>query len=365
MKLQQRTPRYGFAVLFMAGLTGCLLLAAALRQGFQPSLDVWVAAGLIALLIMYAHLGVSLNRTRQELKMLKRLAERVEEDPVESARRIAPALQLENAADLEPEDRAMLERLREAIDSDKLELYLQPIVSLPQRKPRYYEAFSRLRESSGGVLKPSDYLDAAERANRVGVIDNLILLRSVQALRRLNVRGGQFSVFCNISPATLYDTDFFEQFTDYLETNADLSSRLIFEFTSPAVQMMHPRVDEHLAVIADKGFAFSIDHVHSLDLDWHALRAKNFRYVKASCGLLLSASGAGTDSVAQLRNFRKRLADAEIDLIAEKIELEENMPEILSLGIDFGQGNLFGAPRKSEFYLGDPEANGAPLAKAS
>ncbi|MEL7488651.1 MAG: EAL domain-containing protein [Pseudomonadota bacterium] len=365
MKLEQRAPRYGFAVLFMAGLTGCLILAAALRQGFQPSFEVWLAAAVTALLLLYAHLGVSLSRTRQELQMLKRLAERVEEDPTESARRIAPALQLEDDANLAPEDRAMLERLRDAIDSDKLELYLQPIVSLPQRKPRFYEAFSRLRDASGGVLKPSDYLDAAERANRIGVIDNLILLRSVQALRRLNMRGGQFSVFCNISPATLYDTDFFTQFADYIEGNADLASRLIFEFTSPAVQMMHPRVEEHLRVIADKGFAFSIDHVHSLDLDWQDLRARNFRFVKASCGMLVAANRGNPESAAQLRTFRKRLADAEIDLIAEKIELEENMPEILSLGIDYGQGNLFGAPRRSEFYVGEVEAVETGLAKAS
>jgi len=28
------------------------------------------------------------------------------------------------------------------------------------------------------------------------------------------------------------------------------------------------------------------------------------------------------------------------------------MPEILSLGIDYGQGNLFGAARRADFYLG-------------
>ena len=352
VKLQAREPRYGFTVLFLAGLTGCLLLAATLRQDFQPTMEIWLSAALIVMLILYAHLGFVLGRARQELNMLKRLAERVNEDPAESAKKIAPALHLDNDASISPEDKAMLERVKEAIEADRLELYLQPIVSLPQRKPRFYEAFSRIRDMRGGVLKPADYLDAAERANRIGVVDNMILLRCVQALRSLNVRGGQFSVFCNISPATLYDTEFFSHFTDYLESNADLSSRLIFEFTSPAVQMMHPKVEENLAVIADKGFAFSIDHVHSLDMDWQALREKNFRYVKASSNLLISANRGDDASSFQLRNLRKRLVDAEIDLIAEKIELESNMPDILELGIDFGQGNLFGAPRKADFYLG-------------
>ena len=368
MKLQAREPRYGFTVLFMAGLTGCLLIAAALRQGFQPTMEIWLSAALVVMLMLYAHLGFVLGRARQELKMLKQLADRVNEDPAESAKKIAPALQLDDNISISPEDKAMLERLKEAIEADRLELYLQPIVSLPQRKTRFYEAFSRIRDSHGGVLKPVDYLDAAERANRIGVIDNMILLRSVQALRSLNVKGGQFSVFCNISPATLYDTDFFSHFTDYLEGNTDLASRMIFEFTSPAVQMMHPKVEENLAAIAEKGFAFSIDHVHCLDMDWQGLREKNFRYVKASSNLLITANRGDDASAVQLKNLRQRLADAEIDLIAEKIELESNMPDILGLGIDFGQGNLFGAPRRADFYLGvsQQEQEAEPeLAKAS
>ena len=32
-----------------------------------------------------------------------------------------------------------------AIDANRIDLYLQPIVTLPQRKVRYYEALSRLR----------------------------------------------------------------------------------------------------------------------------------------------------------------------------------------------------------------------------
>ena len=364
MKLRMREPRYGATVLFMVGLTGCLLLAAALRQGFKPSVEIWLSAALVVMLMLYAHLGFALGRAKQELEMLKRLAERVNDDPVKGAREIAPALRLEETTDLSLEDKAMLERVRDAIEADRLELYLQPIVSLPQRKHRFYEAFSRIRDVKGGVLKPADYIDAAERANRIGVIDNMILLRCVQALRMLNLRGGQSCVFCNISPATLYDTEFFSHFTDYLEANADLASRLVFEFTSPAVQMMHPKVEENLAAVADKGFTFSIDHVNSLDLDWQALHDKNFRFVKASGSLLASANRGDEASVTQLNNLRKRLSDAQLDLIAEKIELESNMPEILQLGIDFGQGNLFGPPRRADFYLGDNHEDVQSLAVA-
>ena len=44
------------------------------------------------------------------------------------------------------DDAAILDIVREAIDTDRVDLYLQPIVSLPQRKHRFYECFSRIRD---------------------------------------------------------------------------------------------------------------------------------------------------------------------------------------------------------------------------
>ena len=42
--------------------------------------------------------------------------------------------------------------IRGAIEANRIDLYLQPIVTLPQRKVRYYEAMSRLRTEAGELL---------------------------------------------------------------------------------------------------------------------------------------------------------------------------------------------------------------------
>lgn len=367
MNFRQRTSRYGAGVLFTAGIAGIFLVVAAVKSGFRPETEIWLGSALVVTLIMHARLGFAFSKAQAEIEMLKTLVSRCDEDPAKSAKKIAPVLHVVPGKDITAADVEILDRVKDAIENERVELYLQPIVSLPQRKVRYYEAFSRLRDADGSVLRPSDYLDAAERANRIGVIDNMILLRCVQAFRRLKEQDSQFAVFCNLSPATLFDTDFFNHFTDYLEANSDLSSRLIFEFTYPAIHMMHPRFEGNLRAIAQRGFAFSVDHVHSLDLDWSTLRSKNFRFVKASSALLLAASAEGDAGAEKVRAFRKRLADAGVDLIAEKVENESDMPEILALGIDYGQGNLFGAPRRADFYVDtiDPEDEPSPLAKAS
>src|SRR5512132_416997 len=52
--------------------------------------------------------------------------------------------------------------LSKAVDANRVDLYLQPIVTLPQRKVRYYEALSRLRTEDGEVVPAIDFIDIAE-----------------------------------------------------------------------------------------------------------------------------------------------------------------------------------------------------------
>ncbi|MEZ5894853.1 MAG: EAL domain-containing protein [Parvularculaceae bacterium] len=362
MNIHQRTTRYGFGVHFMVGVASVVLLLTSFMHGMPGRVEITLGASLIAVLMLHARMGFALNRAQNEIEMLKRLTKRVQANDVSGMKKVAAALNLSPAATMSEDDLAVLGKVRAAIESERIDFYLQPIVSLPQRKPRFFEAFSRLRDANGKVLSPTEYLDAAERANKIGVIDNMILIRCVQALRQHSRYTPRLTVFCNLSPATIYDTEFFNHFTDYLEVNSDLASNLVFEFTYPAVQTMHPKVSENLRAIAARGFAFSVDHVHSIDLDWEDLRERNFSFVKAPASLLLAAARGDAASIARLTEFRRRLAAAGIDLIAEKIELEAHMPEILSLGIDFGQGNLFGPARSAEFYLGEYAGDPQPIA---
>ena len=367
MNFRQQSSRYGAAVLFCAGITGVFLVIAVIRSGFKPDLEIWLATALVVSLILHARAGFALSRAQQELELLRSLINKLNRKPAKTL----PDLQFEPVANVDKEDAVVLDAVKDAIENDRIDLYLQPIVSLPQRKIRCFEAFSRLRRADGGVLQPAGYIDAAERANRIGVIDNMILLRAVQSLRQLGPESAHYRMFCNISPATIFDQDFFTRFTDYLDANEDLSSRLVFEFTYPAVEMMHARVQKNLQAVADRGFAFSVDHIRRFDLNWQTLRDRNFRFVKATGALLLAESAKGDVGRARIKAFKAALVENEIDLIVEKVEYEAQMPEILSLGIDYGQGALFGAPRLAASYIqagaSDPEPeSGLPkLAVAS
>lgn len=352
MNLRQKSSRYGAAVQFSAGIAGFMLIAASLRAGLRPDFEIALAAALVVSVILHARAGFALSRAQQELEMLRGLVSKLTAKVGTSLR--APEVTFDAVDDASKEDARILDQVKSAIENDRIDLYLQPVVTLPERRPCYFEAFSRLRAADGSVLRPIQYLDAAERANRIGVIDNMILLRAVQALRHVGSDKKDYRVFCNISPATIFDQDFFARFTDYLDANADMAKHLVFEFTYPAVEMLHERVARNLDAIAKRGYAFSVDHIRRFDHNWKALRDKNFHYVKAPSAMLLEAARGDAQSRGRLETFVNKLNECGIELIVEKVELESGMPEILSLGVQHGQGELFGAPRPAAYYLRPP-----------
>ncbi len=93
--------------------------------------------------------------------------------------------------------------IKRAIDASRIELYLQPVVTLPQRKVRYYEALSRLKSESGDLVAAGDFLAYAEAGALMPKLDDLSVLRCVQVVRRLLLKSRDIGLFCNLSGATL------------------------------------------------------------------------------------------------------------------------------------------------------------------
>lgn len=230
-----------------------------------------------------------------------------------------------------------------AIEGSRIDLYLQPVVTLPQRKVRYYEAMTRLRTDDGTLILPSDFLAHAEKAGLIAKIDNMQLFRCVQVLRRLLLKNREIGLFCNVSAATLNDGEIFRQFFDFLEANRALSSSLTLEFTQDAFRRMGPIEQESLAGLIALGYRFSMDHVTDLRIGPRDLSELGVRFVKVPAALLLNKAAVAADiHAADLSDLLGRHG---ISLIAERIEAEAVVVDLLDYDVRFGQGFLFSPPR--------------------
>src|SRR5262249_42400288 len=98
-----------------------------------------------------------------EVKVLQDLVERLSqgrEIPVAKPEKVAAAGGARPARPAAPpprvlteaDDATLLEIVREGLRNNRVELFVQPIVSLPQRKHRHYECYSRIRSADGAMI---------------------------------------------------------------------------------------------------------------------------------------------------------------------------------------------------------------------
>ena len=288
-----------------------------------------------------------------EVHMLESLVEKMRIQLDDAAAAPAPVVRTTfGQVAAAPLPTSLMEIVREALSENRVDLYLQPVVTLPQRRVVFYESYSRLRDPSGRVIMPAEYLSVAEPAGLVTAIDNLLLFRCVQIVRRLARQERKVGIFCNISMSSLADEEFFPQFLELLAANKDLASALIFELGQAAFDARGSLEARNMGKLAELGFRFSLDKVLDLDLDFQDLARSDVKFVKLGAQALIDEL-VETEGRLVLRSLPDLAAEDfanltrryNIELIAEKVESERQVVDVLELNLAYAQGHLFGEPR--------------------
>ena len=232
-----------------------------------------------------------------------------------------------------------------AVDANRIDLYLQPIVTLPQRKVRYYEAMSRLRTEDGDVMPAADFIEHAEAAGLMPKIDNLLLFRCVQVVRRLQLKNREVGLFCNISATTLTDRDSTSRSSSNSWTpTARWRPSLMFEFSQSALCAIGPIENE--AWRRSPSAASASRWTTSPTCAWSratcASAASASSRCRPSCCSIATPAAPTDIHPADLSDLLARFG---IDLIAEQIESESMVVDLLDYDVRFGQGFLFSPPR--------------------
>ena len=120
--------------------------------------------------------------------------------------------------------------------------------------------------------------------------------------------------------------------------------------------------------MVDFGFRFSIDQVSNVDIDLDDLQRAGVRFAKIGGSRLIEAidnferiGGLEPGAIAR-EDIAGLFARYGVDLIADKVEDESTVVEILDLDVAYGQGHLFGEPRPVKGDLVEEDGEGMRIA---
>ncbi len=230
-----------------------------------------------------------------------------------------------------------------AFDRGRLDVYLQPVVTLPQRKVVAYEAVARLRIDEES-LEPVHYLSALERNGRTTELDRRMLARAESIVRHLLRRGNDARVTYGLSPLSLFEPGFLKEIARMAGDGQDLAA---LEIALPQASWRGLDSGQRALLTALRGrVGFCLDRPTDLRFDTREMADQGIGQVKVPASLLLQPAAArGALSDLAVEDLAPALARARIRFVVTDVETEADVPDLIDLNVPFAQGAAFAPAR--------------------
>lgn len=270
-------------------------------------------------------------------------------DPEAQRRERAEKLAAERAAATKAADeQAEAERaavISAALSEGRLEVHLQPMVSLPQRRTLGYEALPRLRLDENTLLMPHEFMRTVEERGFGPTLDALVLTRALAIARHLGAKAGNIFVSCNFSASTWESARALATLARILDKYRDHAGHLVVEVPQTIFRALHPTSLGLLGAMSANRVRFALDDVGDLRFDPQALHDRGIRFVKISASLLQAHVEGRLHSDIDVGDLAALLSRASVALVAEAVEDNPAAADMIELGIGMGQGTAFSPPR--------------------
>jgi len=230
-----------------------------------------------------------------------------------------------------------------ALEEDRFEIWLQPILKIADRTVHHYEVLIRMRTEDGRILLPGEFMNTAERFGLVAHIDRIAAAKAITLQSEMVRLGKDLYFSSNISGRNLDDEELFRFIRDEIHSAGIDPQRIIFEITETAAIRDFRRALHFVGQLKSIGCLFSLDDFGVGFTSFLYLRELPLDYLKIDGSFIRRLH---EDAVNQV--LVKAIVDIAnvigVKTIAECVELRETLPVLQRLGVHYAQGFLIGAP---------------------
>ncbi len=213
-------------------------------------------------------------------------------------------------------------------------LAFQPIVRLPGRTVRGYEAL--LRSDEPMLAHPMALLDAAERLGRLPALGRAVRDAAARVMPELPEGA---DMFINVHPSDLADEELFSP----RSALAGLASRVVLEITERASLARMNDVTARIAALRKMGYRIALDDFGDGYAGLTSFARLRPDVVKLDLSIVrdVHADDVKGKLIAGMVSMCR---DMQVALVAEGVETAEERGALLELGCELFQGYLFARP---------------------
>jgi len=238
-------------------------------------------------------------------------------------------------------------KLTRACEEGRFELFYQPIIAIGATadEREHFELLLRLRDESGALVAPAEFIPAAERYNIMPSIDRWVVREALdRVVHRIGLGTKPFTVAVNLSGTSLNDEHFLEYLIALLSNNKLAAGAMCFEITETAAIANLGNVVYFMRELKTRGCHFALDDFGSGLSSFMYLKTLPVDYLKIDGQFIENVTRNPVDRsmVEAISQVGKAMG---LQTIAERVESAEVLAELGRLGISFAQGFHIAKPR--------------------
>jgi EAL domain-containing protein (putative c-di-GMP-specific phosphodiesterase class I) len=249
-------------------------------------------------------------------------------------------------------DLAWIERIRDALDYDRLVLYAQPIIELEGGRTVQHELLLRMLDDDDGIIGPNSFLPIAESYGAIAEIDRWVTRKTVA------LAADGHAVEMNVSAPSLSDPTFYDYVESELRRSGADPALVVFELTETALVQDKAATESFARRVHGLGCRLALDdfgtgyggftYLKQLPIDFLKIDIEFVRDLATN-----PASRVVVEAVVALaRGFG-------LQTVAEGVEDADALQMLRDYGIDFAQGYHIARPAP----LGETLENGRPYTR--
>ncbi|MBY0085287.1 EAL domain-containing protein [Brevibacillus sp. M2.1A] len=246
-------------------------------------------------------------------------------------------------------ERILMENeMRKAIEQEQFQIYYQPKIDIATSEMTGMEALVRWVHPELGIIPPNRFIPIAEETGMILALGEWILKQACKQNKIWHDEGYTLKVSVNLSARQIYQKDLVEMIKDILQETKLSPNWLELEIT----ESIFVKMEEATAVlqqIREIGIQISIDdfgtgyssfsYIKSLPVDTIKIDASFIRDIHHN-----------QESQAIVKAIVTIAQSLNMNVIAEGIELHDQVAALKENGCDHGQGYLFSKPLPTDDF---------------
>ena len=242
----------------------------------------------------------------------------------------------------------MVSELRRAISGDELRLHYQPVLELPSRKLRGFEALVRWVHPNRGLISPGEFIPLAEQSGLIVPLTEWVLQEVMRQMHRWDALGLRPQIAVNVGAKALTASARLPEVIDRLMTSYGVDpARLVIEVTESDVMTDPARAIAVLNAVKSLGLRIELDDFGTGYSSLSYLRQLPLDGVKIDRSFVRTLiTDANTSAIVRAAIDLSHALG--LEALAEGVEDEEVLSRLMASGCDSAQGFLFARPMPPE-----------------